>query len=87
MGYLIKVAIVGMVLAALYLLGRALRKTRLLAQSNRRLCVIESLMLSPHAAVYVLRAGTRYFLVGAGSAGVARLAELTLAEVTPEAKR
>ena len=86
-GYLLKLAIVAVALGALYLLGRRLRRTKLFAPANRCLQVIESVMLSPHAGVYVVRAGTRYFLLGVGSGGVTPLAELTSGEVAPEPRR
>lgn len=86
-GYLLKLAIVALALGALYVIGRGLRQARLFAPSNRCLRVIESVMLTPHAAVCVLRVGMRYFMLGAGSAGVAMLAELTAADIIPEAKR
>ena len=70
-----KLAIVAAVLAALYLLARRLRGMRLFGPSNRCVSVIESTGLSQHAAVHLLRAGTRYFLVGATSAGIVKLAE------------
>jgi flagellar biogenesis protein FliO len=75
-GYGAKLAIVALVLAALYLLARRLRETRLFASPNRCVSVIESTALSQHAAIHVLRVGTRYFLVGATNCGIATLAEL-----------
>jgi flagellar biogenesis protein FliO len=71
-----KLAIVAVVLVVLYLLGRRLRDARAFGSTNRCVSVIESTALSQNAAVHVLRAGTRYFLVGASSSGVVKLAEL-----------
>jgi flagellar protein FliO/FliZ len=71
-----KLAIVAVVLVVLYLFGRRLRDARAFGSTNRCVSVIESTALSQNAAVHVLRAGTRYFLVGASSSGVVKLAEL-----------
>lgn len=38
-------------------------------------------MLAPQAAVHLLRVGTRYVLVGAGSTGLVALAELSAGEL------
>jgi hypothetical protein len=37
-------------------------------------------MLSQHAAVHLLRIGTRYLLIGGGSAGLSKLAEFNAGE-------
>jgi hypothetical protein len=38
-------------------------------------------MLSQHAAVHLLRVGTRYLLIGAGNAGLTKLAEFSAGEL------
>jgi hypothetical protein len=43
--------------------------------------VIESTMLSQHAAIHLLRVGTRYLLIGGGNAGLFKLAEFTAGEL------
>jgi flagellar biosynthetic protein FliO len=73
--YFERLAIVALVLAALYIIGRTLRTSRFFARS-RDLSVVESRMLSPHAALHIVRVGRRYFLIGSGSNGVTRLADL-----------
>jgi flagellar biogenesis protein FliO len=80
-GYLVKLAIVALILGALYLAGRKLRQGRLFVGTDRRLRVLETRMLSPYAAIYLLGVGTRYFLIGSSNAGVAKLAEVTAAEL------
>jgi flagellar biogenesis protein FliO len=74
--YIEKLAIVALVLAALYLAARRLRQTRLFAPSGRVLNVLESTMLSQHAALHVVSVGSRCFLIGSAAGGVTRLAEL-----------
>jgi flagellar biogenesis protein FliO len=81
-GYVVKLAIVGFALTILYAIGRKLRQSRFFASgSGRRVTVVETAALSQHAAVYLVRIGTRYFLVGAGSAAVSMLAELERGEI------
>jgi flagellar biosynthetic protein FliO len=75
-GYLEKLALVALVLCALYLLVRRLRQTPLFAREDRCLKLLESLMLSQHATLHVVCAGTRYFLIGSTAGGVTKLAEL-----------
>jgi flagellar biogenesis protein FliO len=74
--YFERLAIVAVVLTAVYLFGRKLRDSRLFARGGRRLNVVESMMLSPHAVLHIVRVGRRHFLVGSGSAGITRVAEL-----------
>ncbi|HEX3670479.1 MAG TPA: flagellar biosynthetic protein FliO [Candidatus Cybelea sp.] len=61
--YAEKLTIVAIAFAALYFAGRKLNRTRLFAGS-RRMKVIESVALSPRAALHLVRVGARYFLVG-----------------------
>jgi hypothetical protein len=82
--YIAKLAIVGVALGALYMIACRLRRTRIFAcGAGRCVSVIESTMLSQHAAVHLLRAGTRYFLVGSASAGICMLVELAPADLAP----
>lgn len=74
--YIEKLAIVALVLGALYLAARRLRQTRLFAPSGRLVNVLESTMLSQHAALHVVSVGSRCFLIGSAAGGVTRLAEL-----------
>ena len=75
--YVARLAIVAVALILLYAVARRLQSTQLFARRTRRLELLESAMLSPHAALHVVRAGARYFLIGSASGGVTRLAELT----------
>jgi flagellar biogenesis protein FliO len=85
--YLVKLALLGALLAALYGLARLLRESRLVPRGRRRhVQLIESAALSPQAAVHLLRIGTRYLLVGGGNACICKLAEFTPGEleITPQ---
>lgn len=80
--YAVKLLILGLMLAALYALARRLKAVRFFARgADRYVTVIESTMLSPHAAVHLLRVGRRYLLIGGGSAGLIKLAELSDGEL------
>jgi flagellar biogenesis protein FliO len=86
--YLLKVGIVGALLAALYAAARALRRTRFFGRpADRRIRVLETALLSQHAAIYLLGVGERYFLVGASGATIATLAELAPADLQFPATR
>jgi len=80
--YVLKLAILGAVLAALYALARRLKGLKLFSRgAGRYVTVIESTILSPHAAVHLLRVGARYLLIGGGNAGIFKLAEFTAGEL------
>ncbi len=82
--YLLKLGIVGMLLAALYGAARAFRRIRCFAHpADRRVRVMETAMLSQHAAIYLLNVGARYFLVGTMGAGIQTLAELAPEDLQP----
>lgn len=86
--YLLKLGIVGLLLAAAYAAAHALRRLRFfVARVDRRLGVLETVVLSQHATVHLLRVGTRYFLVGTAGATIATLAELAATELTADAIR
>lgn len=74
--YFERLAVVALVLAALYFLARRLRETRFFSRGGRRLRVVETAMLSPHAALHIVQIGQRYFLIGSGSAGATQLTEI-----------
>ncbi|MGA8796074.1 MAG: flagellar biosynthetic protein FliO [Candidatus Cybelea sp.] len=80
--YAVKLLILGLMLAALYAVARRLKGLRFFARGvDRYVTVIESTMLSQHAAVHLLRVGTRYLLIGGGNAGLFKLAEFTAGEL------
>lgn len=72
--YFERLLVVAVVLIVLAFVARKLRESRFFARRGRRLNVIESIALSPNAALHIVRAGTRCFLIGSG--GVRRLAEI-----------
>ncbi|MFY9738993.1 MAG: flagellar biosynthetic protein FliO [Candidatus Cybelea sp.] len=80
--YAVKLLILGLVLAVLYAIARRLKGVRFFVRgADRYVTVIESTMLSQHAAVHLLRVGTRYLLIGGGNAGLFRLAEFSAGEL------
>jgi flagellar biogenesis protein FliO len=80
--YVLKLAILGAVLGTLYALARRLKGMKLFSRaSGRYVTVIESTMLSPHAAIHLVRFGPRYLLIGCGSAGLSKLAEFSAGEL------
>jgi flagellar biogenesis protein FliO len=80
--YVLKLLILAAVLAALYALGRRLQGAKLFSRgAGRYVTVVESTMLSQHAAVHLLRVGRRYLLIGAGNAGLFKLAEFSATEL------
>jgi flagellar biogenesis protein FliO len=79
-GYVERLAVVASVLAAVYLLARRLRGTKFFTGRARCVNVIESTMLSQHAALHVVRVGKRCFLIGSAAGGVSTLAELNAQE-------
>jgi flagellar biogenesis protein FliO len=78
--YLAKLTFVALALAVIYVLARWLRRTRFFERGDRLVNVVESAALSQHAALYLVRAGSRYFLIGTG---VSMLAEVDGAAEKP----
>ena len=81
--YAFALLVVALMLGGLYAVARGLARGRVLASSDRRLvAVLESTVLSQHSAVHVIKAGTKYLLVGAtNNGGVTTLGELPADEV------
>lgn len=80
--YLVALAVVALMLGGLYALVRGLARGKLLTSSSRRLVtVLESTQLAQHAAVHVVKVGTRYYLIGAANGQTNALAELPSEEV------
>jgi flagellar biogenesis protein FliO len=80
--YALKLLMLGVVLTALYALGRSLKGAKLFSRgAGRYVTVLESTMLSQHAAVHLVRVGLRYLLIGAGNAGLFKLAEFNAGEL------
>jgi len=82
-GYFDKLAIVALVLAATYLVAHQLRRAPFCGRTGRRLSLVESMMLSAHAALHVVRVGSRYFLIGSSAGSLSMLAELAPAQFEP----
>jgi flagellar biogenesis protein FliO len=78
--YLAKLTLVALALAVTYVLARWLRRTRFFERGDRLVNVVESAPLSQHAALYLVRAGSHYFLIGSG---VCLLAEVAAPEDEP----
>jgi flagellar biogenesis protein FliO len=81
--YAERLAIVALLLVALCFVAALLRRARLFPRPGRLVALVDSLALSQHAALYVVRAGTRYFLIGCTAGGLSTLAELPSSDVEP----
>ena len=80
--YFFALIVVALMLGGLYAVTRGLARGRVLASADRRLVsVLESTMLSQHSALHVVKAGTKYLLVGASNGGVTTLGELPAEDV------
>lgn len=78
--YLAKLGVLGALLFGLYAIAQRL-KAAFVRSGRRYVDVIESTMLSQHAAVHLLRVGSSYLLVGGGAAGLSKLAEFSTSEL------
>src|SRR5581483_348103 len=65
--YLWRLGAVALALALLYAAARRLRNLRLSGGRGRCVTVVETTVLSPHAALHLLRVGARYLLLGSGN--------------------
>jgi flagellar biogenesis protein FliO len=82
LNYLLALVVVALMLGGLYAIVRGLARGRVLSSADRRLVtVLESTMLSQHGAVHVVKAGSRYLLIGGGNGHVTTLGELPAEEV------
>ncbi len=81
--YFVALVVVALMLGGLYAVTRGLARSRVLSSADRRLVtVLESTVLTQHSAVHVVKAGTRYLLLGASNnGGVSALGELPAVEV------
>jgi flagellar biogenesis protein FliO len=74
--------VVALLLGGLYAVVRGLARGRVIASAERRLLtVLESTMLSQHAAVHVVKVGKRYVMIGASNGNVSMLGDLPSDEV------
>jgi flagellar biogenesis protein FliO len=76
LSYVAKLAILALLLGALYFLVAFLQRRQLLGRRRRCLSLIEAIPLTQHSMLYVVRIGTRHFLIAAGAGSVSMLAEL-----------
>jgi flagellar biogenesis protein FliO len=82
LNYVLALVVVALLLGGLYAVVRGLARGRILASADRRLVtVLESTMLSQHAALHVVKVGTKYYLIGGGQGHVTSLVELPPEEV------
>ncbi len=82
LNYVFALLVVALMLGGLYAVVRGLARGRILASADRRLVtVLESTMLSQHAALHVVKVGTKYYLIGGGQGHVSSLVELPPEEV------
>jgi flagellar biogenesis protein FliO len=82
LNYVLALLVVALMLGGLYAVVRGLARGRILASADRRLVtVLESTMLSQHAALHVVKVGTKYYLIGGGQGHVTSLVELPPEEV------
>lgn len=81
LNYFLALLVVALMLAGLWVIVRGLARGRILASADRRLVsVLESTVVSQHASLHVVKVGTRYLLIGGGSA-LSLLSELQPDEV------
>jgi flagellar biogenesis protein FliO len=80
-GYFDKLAVVALILAGMYVIARRLRGMGFFGRSGRCLGLVESMMLTAHAAIHVVRVGSRYFLIGSSTGSLSMLAELAPSQI------
>lgn len=77
-------AIVGLLLAVFWWVGRMLGRGRLIVSAEKRLVsVIESTYLSQNTTLHVVKIGDRYYAVGGGAGHLALLGEVPAESVVP----
>lgn len=82
--YILALFVIALMLFGLYAVVRALSRGRLVVSSERRLLtVVESTSLSQNTTLHVVKAGTRYYLVGGGAGHVSSLGEIPAEQVEP----
>ncbi|MEO7040077.1 MAG: flagellar biosynthetic protein FliO [Candidatus Elarobacter sp.] len=77
-------ALIALMLVGLTYAVRLVNRGRIVAASgNRLVTIVESVAVSQHSAVHVVKVGDRYYLVGGGSAGVTHIADVPPDVVEP----
>ena len=82
--YLMALATAAMLLAGLYAIARTTRRWRAPHPARRTIVLVETVGLSPHAALHAVRAGERYLLIGSTSNAICTLADLSNLQKRPE---
>jgi len=77
-------ALIALMLVGLTYAVRMVNRGRIVASGGKRLMtIVESIPVSQHSAVHVVKVGDRYYLVGGGSAGVTHIADVPSDVVEP----
>ena len=80
--YLFALVVVGLMLFGLYAVVRGLTRGRLLAANDGRLVgVVDTAVVSQNTSIHVVKAGSKYLLVGGGGGRLSALGELPAEEV------
>jgi flagellar biogenesis protein FliO len=80
--YLFALGVVALMLFGLYAVVRGLTRGRLLAANDKRLVgVVDTAIVSQNTSIHVVKAGSKYLLVGGGSGHLNALGELSADEV------
>jgi flagellar biogenesis protein FliO len=80
--YFLALTVVGLTLLGLYVLARGLTRGRLLSMTSKRLVgLVDTAIVSPNTSIHVVKAGSKYLLVGGGSGHLSALGELSAEEV------
>ncbi len=80
--YVLALVVVGLMLFGLYAVVRGVSRGRALGSSEKRLVgVVTSTYVSQNTTIHVVRAGSRYLLVGGGAGHLRALGEIPADEV------
>lgn len=80
--YFLALIVVGLMLFGLYAVARGLTRGRLLSMTSKRLVgVVDTAIVSQNTSIHVVKAGSKYLLVGGGSGHLSALGELSAEEV------
>ncbi len=80
--YVLVLAIVGLMLLGLYAIVRGLTRGRILSAGGKRLVgVVDSIALSQNTTLHVVKAGSKYLILGGGSGHVSTLGEIPSEDV------
>jgi flagellar biogenesis protein FliO len=77
-------ATAALLLAGLYAVARTTRRWRTPNSAQRTIVIVETVGLSPHAALHAVKAGERYLLIGSTPNAICTLADLSNLQNCPE---